>query len=280
MIHCKSCRKEKEAEAFTDAKGKQMKTCNPCREKGRKKAIRNRCIHGRYNKICKDCGTGHCEHGRNKNICKDCGTGHCEHGRYKTQCKECGTFQCEHGKEKARCKDCGTGHCEHGKRRDKCRECGTGHCEHGRDKHKCRECGTGHCEHGRRTHMCVDCEGSSFCEHGCRRSRCVVCDPTGHLIETVRSRVKSALKGKKEMKTVEYLGCTIEEFKVHIEAQFVEGMTWETHGNGDGKWNIDHITPIKYCNPTIEEVVERLHWTNTQPMWALENIAKGNRLIG
>ena len=62
-------------------------------------------------------------------------------------------------------------------------------------------------------------------------------------------------------------------------------MTWETHGTGEGKWNIDHIVPIKYPgkdggDPTLEEVAERLHWTNCQPMWASENIAKGNRFIG
>ena len=53
-------------------------------------------------------------------------------------------------------------------------------------------------------------------------------------------------------------------------------MTWETHGD----WHIDHITPLKYNNPTIEEVMERLHWTNTQPLWASENISKSNRFIG
>ncbi len=62
-------------------------------------------------------------------------------------------------------------------------------------------------------------------------------------------------------------------------------MNWENHGQGEGKWNIDHITPVKYPGkaggePTLEEVVARLYWTNCQPMWAIENIAKGNRFIG
>ena len=89
-----------------------------------------------------------------------------------------------------------------------------------------------------------------------------------------------ALKRDKSKHSIEYLGCSIEEFKQHIEAQFTEGMDWNNHGSGEGKWNIDHITPIKYESPTIEQVMERLHFTNTQPMWALENIAKGNRFIG
>ena len=62
-------------------------------------------------------------------------------------------------------------------------------------------------------------------------------------------------------------------------------MTWDNHGQGEGKWNIDHIIPIKYLGaaggePTLDEVAARLHFTNTQPMWAFENLAKGNRLIG
>lgn len=62
-------------------------------------------------------------------------------------------------------------------------------------------------------------------------------------------------------------------------------MTWENHGKGPNTWQIDHIVPVKYPGaaggePTLEEVAERLHWTNCQPMWTTENIAKGNRFIG
>lgn len=92
----------------------------------------------------------------------------------------------------------------------------------------------------------------------------------------VRSRTYQALKSDKDEKSMEYLGCTIEEFKAHIEEQFTEGMTWDNHG----EWHIDHIVPLKYENPSIEEVAERLHYINTQPLWASENIAKGNRYIG
>ena len=57
-------------------------------------------------------------------------------------------------------------------------------------------------------------------------------------------------------------------------------MTWENHG----KWHIDHIIPLKFKKdgkiPTIEETAERLHYTNTQPLWAELNIAKSNRFIG
>lgn len=54
-------------------------------------------------------------------------------------------------------------------------------------------------------------------------------------------------------------------------------MTWENYGK---IWHIDHIVPINYKNPTLDEVIKRLHYLNTQPLWASENISKGNRYIG
>ena len=81
------------------------------------------------------------------------------------------------------------------------------------------------------------------------------------------------------MSSTEYLGCDIDTFKAHIESQFKEGMTWESHG----EWHIDHKIPLKYKRngetPSLEEVALRLHYTNTQPMWASENISKGNHYI-
>ena len=67
-------------------------------------------------------------------------------------------------------------------------------------------------------------------------------------------------------------------------------MSWDNYG----EWEIDHIIPINFQifvkdvdgnliskrPPTEEEVIERLHCTNTQPMWASENMKKGNRYCG
>jgi hypothetical protein len=141
------------------------------------------------------------------------------------------------------------------------------------------------CEHNRQRHLCLDCGGSQICSHQIQKASCKVCDPAGHLRLVVANRVRDALDGGKEKGTLEYLGCNIVAFRAHIEAQFQPGMTWENHGKGDGTWQIDHIIPIKYPGadgdpPTLEEVASRLHYTNTQPMWTTENIAKGNRFIG
>jgi hypothetical protein len=48
----------------------------------------------------------------------------------------------------------------------------------------------------------------------------------------------------------EYIGCTIEELKLHLEKQFTDGMTWENHG----LWHIDHIIPLSSA-ATVESCI-------------------------
>jgi hypothetical protein len=73
----------------------------------------------------------------------------------------------------------------------------------------------------------------------------------------------------------------MEEFHTHITDQLSGDMTWENYG---ALWEIDHITPIMYRvdgrAPNLEELVERLHYTNTQPMLAYENRSKRSRYVG
>ncbi len=87
---------------------------------------------------------------------------------------------------------------------------------------------------------------------------------------------------RKNQRTIGYLGCDLTTFKLHLTAQLKPGMTWANYGT---EWHIDHVVPIMYCAnpdepPTLERVKQRLHYTNTQPMWASDNMAKGNRFIG
>lgn len=102
-------------------------------------------------------------------------------------------------------------------------------------------------------------------------------DPIFKLKMYTSHRVREALKRtSKSQRTYEYLGCTIEELRDHIEKQFKDGMSWDNYGS---EWHIDHKIPIMYKNPTSAEVSERLHYTNTQPLWKKENMTKGNRFI-
>lgn len=193
--------------------------------------------------------------------------------------------KCIHGRTPERCAECGgSAICPCGRQKYSCRKCrGKSICLHGRFKPSCLECGgISICKHGRREQCCRDCKGTSICEHDRRKGRCKICDPLGHLAHLSRSAVERAVKSDAKMKhSMEYIGCNTQMLKKHIEQQFKPGMTWENHGK---IWHIDHKIPLKYREGdnkvTQEELISRLHYTNLQPLWAEENISKGNRYIG
>ena len=102
-------------------------------------------------------------------------------------------------------------------------------------------------------------------------------DPEFKLIHTLRGRVRSALKtknAKKNMRTLDLTGCTISFLMEFLEKKFIEGMTWENHGD----WHIDHIKPISLFNLLNEEEQKKcFHYTNLQPLWAADNLSKSNK---
>jgi len=95
------------------------------------------------------------------------------------------------------------------------------------------------------------------------------------LSKGIRNLIRISVKNAgfvKKTKSENILGCTIKEFKLFIETQFVDGMTWENHG----KWHFDHKTPISWAK-TEEEIIKLNHYTNFQPLWAEDNIKKSNK---
>lgn len=95
--------------------------------------------------------------------------------------------------------------------------------------------------------------------------------------EKIRRTVKDAfnrIKQGKPTKTLNILGADYETVKKHLESKFQEGMTWENHGVYG--WHIDHIKPLALAK-TVEEVIELNHYTNLQPLWALDNIRKSSK---
>lgn len=102
-------------------------------------------------------------------------------------------------------------------------------------------------------------------------------EPLYRLKCSIRSLIKESIKHKTHKtntRTEEILGCTIDEFIKYLESKFKEGMTIENHG----KWHIDHIIPISSAK-TEEEVFTLNHYTNLQPLWAIDNLKKGNKII-
>lgn len=78
---------------------------------------------------------------------------------------------------------------------------------------------------------------------------------------------------------IDAIGCTVAEFKLHIENQFEFGMSWDNYGHRG--WHIDHKRPLASFN--LEDKAQALkatHYTNLRPLWALDNIAKGSKWKG
>jgi len=101
-------------------------------------------------------------------------------------------------------------------------------------------------------------------------------DPLYLLTKNLRSRTSVVFKAKSWHKggsTEKLLGVPYEVAKQHIERQFTKGMTWENNG----EWHIDHIIPLASATNEIE-LRKLCHYTNLQPLWAVDNWAKNDKI--
>jgi len=100
------------------------------------------------------------------------------------------------------------------------------------------------------------------------------------LVRNLRKRLWDALMNNcKSITTLQSLGCSVENLKSWIEQQFQPGMSWDNYGNGEGKWNVDHIIPLsKFDLSDHAQLLKACHWFNLQPLWAVDNIKKGNKI--
>ena len=99
-------------------------------------------------------------------------------------------------------------------------------------------------------------------------------DPNFRLRCNLATRL-SNIVNQKSAHTMELVGCTLEQLKEHLQNKFEEGMTWENYG----KWHIDHIKPCASFDLT-SPVEQRtcFNWVNLQPLWAKDNLSKGDKL--
>jgi hypothetical protein len=142
-----------------------------------------------------------------------------------------------------------------------------------------------------------DKEGYKFCRGKCglelpfdkfglhkgnRLSKCKPCEreelrnnPERRAILAARSRINKLLFSRLKNVTPE-LGCTPEEFRNHIESQFLPGMTWRNYGE---KWHIDHHYPLSIAIRQGALVYAKAcHYTNLRPLWAYDNMKKHNKI--
>lgn len=94
----------------------------------------------------------------------------------------------------------------------------------------------------------------------------------------IRSRLYNFLKFKnvtKKNKTSEIVGCSLEFLKEYLESKFTYGMCWELMGK---YIHVDHIVPLSSAK-NEEEIYKLCHYTNLQPLWAIDNLKKNNKII-
>ena len=88
----------------------------------------------------------------------------------------------------------------------------------------------------------------------------------------LRVRVGNAVRyGARGGSAVRDLGCTVAEFRAYIASKFVAGMSWENWG----EWHLDHIKPLADFDLSDRaQFLEAVHFSNYQPLWALDNCRK------
>ena len=101
-------------------------------------------------------------------------------------------------------------------------------------------------------------------------------DPVFALAKRVRTRIREALRDrrlKKSQKSADIVGCGWGELRAHLESKFTKGMTWDNMN----LWHVDHIIPLATAK-TEAQVLALCHYSNLQPLWAVENLSKSAKL--
>jgi hypothetical protein len=94
------------------------------------------------------------------------------------------------------------------------------------------------------------------------------------LSKLLRNRLYKSIKNNQKVgSAVSDLGCSIPELKIYLESKFQPGMTWDNWSITG--WHIDHIIPLDSFNlSNREEFLKACHYTNLQPLWAINNWEK------
>jgi hypothetical protein len=103
-------------------------------------------------------------------------------------------------------------------------------------------------------------------------------DPRYRVSSNFSRYVRKSLTGGKDGRAWKTLvGYSVEELMSHLESLFKDGMTWQNYGT---KWHIDHIKPVSsFFFTSSQDAAFKECWmlNNLQPLWASDNIRKGNR---
>jgi hypothetical protein len=105
--------------------------------------------------------------------------------------------------------------------------------------------------------------------------------PSLMISQKLQSSLRSTLlsrKGRKTNPMLKLIGCSLEEFKKHLESLFRIGMTLENYGRGG--WTLDHKVPRSAFNLlNVKDQMKCFHFTNLRPVWERENMSKGSKIL-
>jgi hypothetical protein len=103
-----------------------------------------------------------------------------------------------------------------------------------------------------------------------RRNRLKV-DPIFKLQKNMRHRLSNLLKQQSSRVAINFLGCTLDEFKIYIESKFYNYMTWDSYG----QWEIDHVKPLaSFDLSDPNQLKAACHYSNLQPLWKQDHVTK------
>jgi len=100
-------------------------------------------------------------------------------------------------------------------------------------------------------------------------------DARYRFIVNQRRRISLAL-GKKQKRTIEYLGCSSEEFFEWISSHSKTGVTMDNYID----YHIDHVIPISQFDVENDsDAMLAFNWRNTMPLSAHENLSKNKNIL-
>lgn len=102
-------------------------------------------------------------------------------------------------------------------------------------------------------------------------------DENYNISKKLRVRFFKALeRGSKKSSIIHLIGCSISDFRTHLESKFTDGMNWDVFMIG--KIHIDHIKPLaRFDMRDPEQQKVAWHYTNLQPLWEVDNLIKNSK---
>lgn len=103
-------------------------------------------------------------------------------------------------------------------------------------------------------------------------------NPQVRFLNWLRGSINRDLRrqsAKKGGRTESLIGCTFDELRRHIEAQFTNGFSWENRS----EWDVDHFIPVTAFDLTDpEEQRWAFNYRNMRPMGRTPNRSKSDTI--